>query len=271
MPDDDAALVRTSTDGGITTITLDSPRNRNALSRRLLAGLDAALASALDDDSVRAVVLDHTGPVFCSGADLAEARDGVGDDQPGGGAGRRAAESPVVGLPDVLERLWHARTPVVAVLRGPVRAGGIGLVAACHLALAAESTTLAFTEVRLGLVPAVISVVCLPRLRDRDAAELFLLGEVVDAHRAREVGLLTRVVADDDVDAERDRVLAALRRAAPGALSATTDLLRRGPDDLRARLDAATALSAERFAGDEGQEGIRAFLEKRAPSWVDGG
>ena len=137
---------------GVATLTLDSPANRNALSRAMRAQLRVELADALADDAVRVVVLDHSGRVFCSGMDLREATGGAAEDQ-----GVRE-------LPELLELIWSAPKPVVAVVRGPARAGGVGLAAACDLVVAGTSATFAFSEVRLGLVPAVISAVVLPRM-----------------------------------------------------------------------------------------------------------
>ncbi|MGH4015056.1 MAG: enoyl-CoA hydratase-related protein [Pseudonocardiaceae bacterium] len=237
---------------GITTITLDSPANRNALSVRLRAELRRALEHTAEDDSVRVVVLDHTGPVFCSGMDLKE-----------------PADHGVTELTRILEQLWTHPKPIVAKLAGPARAGGIGLVAAADIAVAAHGATFAFTEVRLGLVPAVISVTVLPRLLPRAAHELFLTGETFDATRAAGVGLLTSAVPADHLDAEVARYTSMLAQGAPEALTLTKELLRRSPAPTMAEDFAELLhLSAARFASEEGREGIRAFAEKRHPSWV---
>ena len=253
---DAETLVRLSVRSGVATLTLDSPSNRNALSRGLVAQLDGHLRRVTSDDAVRVVVLTHTGPVFCSGADLREARQAPPTDQP------------VTTLPDVLVALWRSPVPVVCRVGGAVRAGGLGLVAACDVALAARSATFAFTEVRLGLVPAVVSVVCLPRLRPRDAAEMLLGAEPVDAERAAGAGLVTRAVADEELDGEVEAVTASLRRGSPSALAATKRLLS-GPDDHLVRdLAVMSRLSADRFASEEGQEGLRSFAERRPPRWA---
>jgi methylglutaconyl-CoA hydratase len=250
-------LVHLEVDEPIATVTLDSPANRNALSRQLRAELRDRLTSAITSDEVRVVVLTHTGPVFCAGMDLKEAR------------GSGAADQGVNEFPDILRLLWTSPTPVIARLAGPARAGGIGLVAACDLAVAADQVSFAFTEVRIGVVPAVISVPLVPRVQPAALYELFLTGEPFDAHRAAAIGLLTRAVPADELDAEVRRYADLLRLGAPGALAATKHLLR-GPaaatmaDDLAAM----AALSAARFASEEGQEGIRAFTEKRPPSWT---
>jgi methylglutaconyl-CoA hydratase len=238
---------------GVATLTLDSPANRNALSRAMRAQLRTALADALADDAVRVVVLDHTGRVFCSGMDLAEA------------AGGSTEEQGVREFPELLKLIWSSRKPVVAVVRGPARAGGVGLLAACDVVVAGASATFAFSEVRLGVVPAVISAVVLPRMVPHVAHRLMLTGEVFDAAQATTGGLVDLVAPDDEVDAVLAGQLTALAAGAPAALAETKRLLRAGStldfDDL-------LELSARFFASEEGQEGIASFREKRAARWV---
>ena len=238
-------LVRGEAERGVATVTLDSPQNRNALSRTLLEQLGARLREALDDEAMRVVVLSHSGSVFCYGADLR--------DPPGPGA--------PVSLPDVLNLLWTAPKPVVARVGGHARAGGLGLVAACDISVAARDATFAFTEVRLGVVPAIISLVTTPRLGHTRALELYLTGHTFDGTRAAEIGLVTAVA--DDVDAAVAGYAEMLRGGAPGALAAAKRLV-------RAPLDFAEAerLSHEVFAGEEAREGLAAFAEKRAPAWA---
>jgi methylglutaconyl-CoA hydratase len=159
--------------------------------------------------------------------------------------------------------------PVVARLAGPARAGGVGLVAACDIAVAADTTTFAFTEVRIGVVPAIIAVTVLPRLLPRAAHELFLTGETFDAARAAAIGLINRAVPTERLDAEVARYVDMLRRGAPDALAATKALMqRRLDDDLNAAFAAMQELSAHHFASAEGQEGMAAFAEKRLPAWA---
>ena len=131
-------VLRVGVSHGVAALTVDSPANRNALSRAMRAELRSALADALADSSVRVIVLDHAGRVFCSGMDLAEAAGGAAEDQG------------VQEFPALLDALWNSPKPVVAVVRGPARAGGIGLLAACDVAVAASGATFAFTEVRIG-------------------------------------------------------------------------------------------------------------------------
>ena len=250
----DDTVLQVSTSRGIATLTLDSPGNRNALSRAMRARLRSALTAALADEAVRAVVLDHTGRVFCSGMDLTEASGGTAGDQ-----GVRE-------LPELLETVWRSPKPVVAVLRGPARAGGVGLAAACDVVVAASSATFAFSEVRLGIVPAVISAVVLPRMVPHVAHRLMLTGEVFDAAAAAAGGLVDLAVPDDDVDAAVSAQVTALAAGAPAALAETKRLLRAG--GLRGSSDELLELSARFFASEEGQEGIAAFREKRPARWV---
>jgi methylglutaconyl-CoA hydratase len=249
-------LVHLDVAAGVATITLDSPANRNALSTQLRHELRAHLDTALADDAARVLVLSHTGRVFCAGMDLKEAR-GAGAQQQG-----------VREFPEILEVIWNSPKPVVARVAGPARAGGVGLVAACDIALAANEATFAFSEVRIGVVPAIISVTVLPRLLPRAAHELFLTGETFDATRAAAVGLVNSAVPAIGLDAEVDRYVEMLRLGAPGALAATKEMLRTPRGTLGEQFDAMLELSAGFFAGDEGQEGMRAFAEKRPPAWT---
>jgi methylglutaconyl-CoA hydratase len=249
-------LVQVQVARGVTTVTLDSPANRNALSRAMRAQLRTALVDALADDAVRVVVLDHSGRVFCSGMDLAEA------------AGGAAEQQGVREFPELLELIWSAPKPVIAVVRGPARAGGVGLLAACDVVVAGESATFAFSEVRLGLVPAVISAVVLPRMVPHVAHRLMLTGRAFDAETAAAGGLVDLVVPDVDVDGEVRAQVVELTAGAPAALTATKRLLRAGT---RLDFDDLLELSARFFASDEGQEGIASFREKRPARWIPAG
>ncbi|MFI6699857.1 enoyl-CoA hydratase family protein [Streptomyces sp. NPDC050509] len=242
------ALVTTAHDRGITTLTLDSPANRNALSARLVDALSDALAACGADPAVRAVVLTHTGTTFCSGADL------------------KAPANPYtfVGL---MRQIVALPKPVVARVSGHVRAGGLGLLGACDLALADRTSDFAFTEVRIGVAPAVISLPLLPRISPRAAARHVLTGERFDAVQAVAAGLITE--AADEVDAALAPVLDALRAASPQGLAESKRLLTvdvldafdRYAEDLVQR-------SATLFMTPEAREGIAAFLERRDAAWV---
>jgi methylglutaconyl-CoA hydratase len=251
-------LVRTQTVDGVATVTLDSPANRNALSRRLLADLEAALDAVAADSTVRVIVLTGAGPAFSSGADLKEQREA-----------RSSGGSPLASLPRIFMKLWSCPQPVVCRLNGPVRAGGMGLVASCDLVVAPEKVTFSFTEVRIGLVPAVISVPVLRRVAPQSAHRLFLTGEVFDAALAREIGLVDEVAPDGQLDETVLTAVTKLMRGGPEALALTKGLVHTiGALSPEERFTAVAALSADRFASAEGQEGMLAFAEKRDPAWI---
>lgn len=248
-------LVRLEVSDAVATITMDSPGNANALSDALTSQLAVAIGLATGDPEVRVIVLTGAGRVFCSGADLKEALTA-----PGVAAGR---------LAEIITQLWEAPVPVLARVNGSARAGGIGLIAACDLAVAPEPATFAFSEVRIGVVPAVIAVPVLRRLSSRAAAEYFLTGEVFGAARAAEIGLLTRAVPAEDLDEQVGHYVGMLLRGAPGALAATKAVLRDVPaTSITDGLAAMAGLSGRVFAGEEAREGMTAFTEKRDPAWA---
>nr|WP_282547403.1 enoyl-CoA hydratase family protein [Streptomyces rochei] len=242
------SLVARSRDRGVETLALDSPHNRNALSAALVTELAAALTDAGDDAGVRAVLLTHTGTAFSAGADL---RDPPDPDA----------------LVALLKQIVDLPKPVVARVAGHVRAGGLGLLGACDIAAASTASTFAFTEVRIGVAPAVISLTLLPRSDPRARARHYLTGERFDAAEAVRTGLVT--AAGDDVDAVLAPVLDGVRRASPQALAETKRLLTARVLETFDR-DAArlTALSARLFASPQAREGMTAFLERRDPPWV---
>ncbi len=252
--------VRYEVAGGVATLTLASPETRNRLTAPTLEALGAGLAAAAADDAVRVVVLTGEGNTFCAGADLSAA---VGQDAEGfAGAGARA-------LVGVLEAMLDHPLPIVARVQGHVAGGGNGLVAAADLAIAAESARFAFSEVRIGVVPAVISVVCLARMSPAHARALLLTGERVSAERAREAGLVLEVVDDEALDAVVRSYVDQLLLCGPDALRRTKELLRAVPTMTRGdAFGAAASVSAAAFGSAEGREGMTAFLERRPPRWA---
>ncbi|AOW87521.1 enoyl-CoA hydratase [Streptomyces olivaceus] len=233
---------------GVETLSLDSPHNRNALSAALVGDLAAALTEAGADPGVRAVVLTHTGNTFSAGADL---RDPPAPDA----------------LTGLLRQIAEVPKPVIARVAGHVRAGGLGLVAACDIAAASAAATFALTEVRIGVAPAVVSLTLLPRTDPRALARYCLTGERFDAAEAARIGLVT--AAGDDVDAVLEPVLDGVRRASPQGMAETKRLLTARVLEAFDR-DAAdlTALSARLFSSPQAREGMTAFLERRDPEWV---
>jgi enoyl-CoA hydratase len=281
-------LVRYQADGEVATVTLDSPHNRNALSDQLVAELSARLGEAGADRPVRAVVLTHTGRVFCSGADLAAAAEGpgkLGTAAEGPGKLGTAAEGPgklgtagtgslgeaATKIMALLRLITELPKPVIARIAGHVRAGGIGIVGACDLAVAAEGASFAFTEARLGLAPVMISLTTLDIMDPRQAARYYLTGETFGAAAAAQSGLVTAACTSEELDGLVDGLVAQVRETSPQGAAETKKLLTMAR---RQRLDALgpemVELSARLFGSDEAQDSIRAFLEKRAPAWRSG-
>lgn len=248
-------IVHYAVDRGVATLTLDSPANRNALSAQLFDELSAHLRTAEADDDIRAVVIAHTGSTFCAGADLGESSAEGG---PAKGTARLLA---------LLQLIVELPKPVIAQIDGHVRAGGAGLVGACDLAFAGPKSSFAFTEVRLGLAPAIISLTTLPRMSERAAARYYLTGEKFDAATAERIGLITE--AADDVAATVSALVADLRLCSPQGLRETKPLTTGSV--LRSFADHGAEVqqqSARLFASDEAREGMLAFLQKRPPSWA---
>lgn len=247
---------------GVAAVTLDSPHNRNALSRQLVGELHSHLENAIADPAVRVVVLTSSGTVFCSGADLKEQRTA---NESGG------SQSGPVGLPEILTTIWESPKPVIGRINGPARAGGLGLVAACDIAIAAETANFALSEVRIGVIPAIISVVLLPKLGLATAMEIFLTGDTFDARRAVEIGLLNACTPAEELDAAVGRYIESLRKGAPAALAGAKQLVREVPGmPMQEAFRELARRSAEYFAGEEAREGMTAFAEKRPPRWAEG-
>jgi len=245
---------------GVATITLDRPDAKNRLDAESMALLLEHLRATAEDPGVRVVVLTGSGSTFCSGADLAGAVAATTGGFASGGTS---------GLVDVLVAMLDHPKPIIARVQGHVAGGGNGLVAACDIAIASEEARFAFSEVRVGVAPAIISVVCLQVMHRRDAQELLLTGERVSAERVRASGLITQVVEADGLDAAIAAYVDQLRLGGPEAVARTKELLRRVPAMTRDESFAWTAeLSAGLFTSTEAREGMTAFLEKRKPEWA---
>src|SRR4051794_15382236 len=208
----DPELVRYRVDDHVASLVLDSQHNRNALSRALVGQLYGGLARAEADPDVKVALIRAEGRTFCSGADLSEASEG----------GMEQAAGVLV---DLQRRIATLPKPVVARVHGNVRAGGIGIVAASDIAVSALDATYAFTEVRLGLTPAAISLSVLPRMTDRSAALTFLTGEVFSGADAAAYGLVTTAVPEAGLDAAVATVCASLAKGTPQGLRETKRLL----------------------------------------------
>jgi len=240
-------------------ITLASPATRNALSAQMIAELGTRLDAALGDPAVRVVVLTGTPPAFCAGADL---KSGGAAVAPGGGV-----RNPFVG---VLERIWDGPKPVVAAVNGHAFGGGIGLVAAADVAIAVEQAAFSFSEVRVGVIPAMISVVVLPKLGVHQAMRLFLTGRRFDAAEALAYGLLHRVVPAEGLERAVQEEIDAIALGGPNAVREAKRLIRTVS---RLSMDEAFGYAegriAELFASAEAAEGMAAFAQRRKPAWAD--
>ena len=246
------AALRVERDGPVLRVTLARPARRNAFDAALVAELAAAFGDVGD---ARAVVLAGEGPSFCSGADVDWMRSSA---ELSYDENLEDAER----LRRMLEAIDGYPAPVVARVQGHALGGGAGLVACADVTVAAADAVFAFSEVKLGLIPAVISPFVLAKIGSSAARRYFLTGERFDAATALRIGLVHEVAADPDAAVER--LVAELLAAGPGAVRAAKRLVceRPGGPETARRI-------AERRASAEGREGLRAFLEKRAPSWAD--
>ncbi len=252
-------FVRYEVRDGFAVLTLDSPHNRNALSSKLVRELLDGLRKAGADEQARGVILAHTGNTFCAGADLKEALDA----DPAAAADIRTGW-----MIDVLRGIVELHKPVVAQVDGNVRAGGMGIVGACDIAVAGPSSSFALTEARLGLAPFMISLTLLPRLTSRAAARYYQTGETFDAAEAERIGLIT--VAAADAAAEVARLCGELRKGSPQGLVESKRLVNasivaefdRTADELAKR-------SGSFFGTPEVIEGMTAFFQRRPPSWAE--
>jgi len=237
-------------------ITLNQPERRNALSDEVVTGLLDHLRTAIADERVRALVITGAGSAFCAGADLKS-----GGVRPGTG------ENPFVTM---MKTIWESPKPVIGRINGPAFGGGLGLAAACDLTLAADTATFSFSEVRVGVIPAMISVMVIPKLGIQNTMWLFLTGERFSAPRAVDLGLIHRAVPAAALDAGVDDILGMIRLGGPNAIREAKQLVRRIPEmSMEEGFRYTTAKIAELFASAEAAEGMQAFVEKRKPKWAE--
>ena len=252
------AAVETDLASGVLTVTLADEDNRNALSARLTTELTAALDDADANPEVRVVVLTNRGRVFCAGADLSERSSGADN-----------SSSRPVDPTLLFGRFRESPKPYVGRIAGHCVAGGIGLAAAMDISIAIEEAKFGFTEVRIGVAPAIISVVCLPKIRPADAREAFLRGNRFLAPEAVRMGLINAAVPVEELDAAGDTVVTDLKAGGPEAIAAAKQLMARVPGmPIDEAFRWTEELSASLFRGEEAAEGMRAYLDKRPPSWT---
>ena len=255
-------MVRTELRGAVLWLTLDRPEVGNALDPTLIDGMGAALAGAATDDAVRAIVITGAGKHFSAGADLNYMKSMRG-------ASTAENEADALRTQRLFAAVAASPKPVVARVQGAARGGGVGLLAAADIVVAAATATFVFTEVRLGIVPAIIAPFVVARTGTARARRLFLTGESFGAAEAAEFGLVDHIADADALDAAVERVTDELGRGGPRALAAVKQLLTElaaAPMGEVARIT-ATRIAALR-ASEEGQEGMSAFLEKRPPRWL---
>ena len=247
------SVLEASSSGGVITLTLADHERRNALSAQMLRELLGAIDAAEADATKRVVVITNTGNTFCAGANLRE----------------RVDSSPTPRLDELFARIATSHLVFVGRIDGHCVAGGVGLAAALDISIAREDATFGFSEVRLGLAPAIISVVCLAKMRDADARSAMLRANRFDAREAARLGLVTSAVPASDLDAALRDVLRDLLAGEPTALAETKELLRLVPRmDTDDAFRYASEVSSRLFASDTAREGMSAFLEKRPAVWV---
>jgi methylglutaconyl-CoA hydratase len=265
----DAGVVRVEVAKGVMTATLTDSENRNALGLELIQGLRDAVAAANADPAIRALVVTNEGNVFCAGANLKQQSKSASKAESKTNGKSQGKRSTSGGLEDLLAEIQTSPTPVIGRIAGHVVGGGNGLASALDISIASEDAKFGFTEVRLGVAPAIISVVCLPKMRPGEAMEAFLRGNRFPAARAAELGLINRAVPADQLDAAVEEVLADLRKGGPNALGFAKRLVYEVPR--MSQQDAfpwAAKLSGQLFASEEAAEGMKAFLGKRSAAWA---
>jgi methylglutaconyl-CoA hydratase len=253
--------LRRTDEGPLATVALARPEARNALNAVLIQELTRCFEELAEEEGVRVVVLTGEGTSFCAGADIGYMRDTAGFSyEENLEDARRLAE--------MFQAVDHLPKPVVAKVRGAAIGGGAGLVAVADVAVAEEGTRFAFAEVRLGIAPATIAPFVVRRIGHSRARALFLTGERFDAEAAREFGLVHGVVPEGGLDAAVEKVVAQLLQGGPAAQAAIKEALRQieATEPLEA-LGIMSRLIAELRVGEEGQEGLGAFLERREPYW----
>lgn len=250
------ATIQIRNENGVARVTLARPEVRNAFNAEVIRELRDAFAGLSTDETVRAVVLAGDGKTFCGGADINWMRGALDLSYDENVADAEA-------MSDMFRAIDRSSKPVIGRIHGAALGGGAGLTAVCDIAIAAEQTIFGFTEVKLGIIPAVISPFVLAKIGVSHARALFVTGERFNAQRALAIGLVHEVVALDALDAAVDRILGELRSAGPNAVAAAKALIARvsaaNYDETRAITAAAIA---EQRVSDEGQAGLRAFLER---------
>ncbi len=243
---------------GAAWIRLNRPEARNALSAALVNEVYDHLQTANDDADVRCIVITGNGPAFCAGADLKSPPGQIVDGQ-----------ARAIAYPDVLTSIMDSPKPVIAAINGAAFAGGLGLVGAADIVVTVEDVQFSFSEVRIGVIPAVISVVCLPKLGTHHGMKLFLTGERFTGAQAVEMGFAHRAVPAEGLAAAVQEEIDAINQGGPIAVQEAKKLVRRVSQlSIEEGFAVTGSWSRSLFESEEGQEGMAAFREKRKPGWV---
>jgi methylglutaconyl-CoA hydratase len=257
----DSVLLHTDSHG-VATLTLNRPEKHNAFDDAMIADMTAKLKKLDGDEAIRVVVLGATGRTFCAGGDMNWMRSMAQ-------YGEKENVEDAMKLAELMDVLDSMKKPTIVKVQGPAYGGGVGLVACCDIAIASDHAKFALTEVRLGLVPAVISPYVIAAIGAREARRFFLTAEPIDAKQAHHIGLVHEVVTTDILEETMEMMVASLLKGGPKALLAAKALIAEQSAGDRQALKKKTAkLIAELRVSDEGQEGLTAFLEKRNPGWI---
>src|SRR5262245_22175710 len=242
----------------ITFLTLNRPERRNALTIELLSELSAAIKIASDQPEERVIILRGAGAAFCTGLDLKEAAD------------QTKAHTTAEMVANTLIAISQTRLVTIAAVHGAAVAGGAGIMSACDLVVAAEGTKIGYPEVRRGLVAGLVMTFLRRQIGERNMRELLFSGELIDTARAKQIGLVNRVVAPDDVMSEAQKFAASVLQGAPGALAQTKRLVEElWWHSVKGDVDLVLKYHMQARESDEAREGIAAFNEKRKPNWTD--
>jgi len=260
-------LVELSVDAGVARVHLNRPNKRNALTREFLSEIAAAVSEAERDDSVRLLVLSASGPVFCAGMDLGQMQQRASQDD---AVEQWQLDTQV--YRDLLVALFRFPMPTVAVVQGPALAGGLGLILACDIVLAAEAATFALPEPKRGISAAVVAPFLIHRIGAGRANSLLLSGRDISCEEALRIGLCHQAVPAETLSEREDELLSSILSGAPAALSATKKLvIDCVATNLFDQLDAGMRVSAQARETADAREGLDAFLQKRKPRWIPDG
>ncbi len=256
------AVLEVRSEGSVARVRLRRPEVRNAFNARLIGELTECFQSLAQDSKVRVVVLSGEGKTFCGGADINWMRDSLDLSKEDNVADARR-------MSVMFRTIDRCPKPVIASIHGAALGGGAGLAAVCDIAIAEAGTQFGFTETKLGILPAVISPFVLAKIGSSHARALFLTGERFGAQRALHIGLVHEISAEDALERAVARVCEELRSAAPNAIAAAKQTIAQiGEATYDATLDLTADIIAKQRTSAEGQEGLRAFLERRKANWI---